>query len=137
MDKKEILAVMNAHSTGFNKHNGIMISDLAEGLCVVEGELTPEAKNPMGMAHGGFVYSLCDVAAGVVTGLAGKPGVTLSSDLHFLRPASGGKLRCEGRIIKNGSNVVVVDTCVYDETGAMTAKGCFEMFITGRKEPRK
>lgn len=136
MDKEKKLALMNENSSGFNRHNGIVISDFSDGFCVVEGELTPEAKNPMGTAHGGFIYSLCDVAAGVAVRLAGKPGVTLGSDVHFLHPSRGARLRCEGRIVKDGRNIVVVDTCVFDENGTMTAKGIFEMFITPQEEEK-
>ena len=60
MTKEEHLNIANERS-GFNKHNGIKIGDFDDEHCIVEGELCNEAMNPWGMAHGGFVYSLCDV----------------------------------------------------------------------------
>ena len=133
MDKEKILAVMNEKSCGFNKHNGITVADFSEAGCTVEGKLTPEAKNPLGMAHGGFIYSLCDAAAGIAAFLAGRPGVTLSSDMHFLHPSGGEALRCEGRVIKKGAHVVVVETKVFDDSGTVTATGLFEMFVTAQE----
>ena len=134
MTKEEMLTGINSRS-GFNKHNGIRVTDFGEGFCVVEAELKPEAQNPWGMAHGGFVYSMCDVAAGVCVAVSGKRGVTLSSNLYFLHRSEGSRLRCEGRIAKPGSNVVLVDTSVYDETGRNTARGTFEVYIVKEETP--
>lgn len=136
MDKEKILAMMNEKSGGFNKHNGIKVTDIGEGSCVVEAELCDEALNPMGNAHGGFVYSLCDVASGIASAMSGKPGVTLSGNIYFLHASKGAKLRCEGKVIKNGGSIVVAETCVFDETGLMTAKGSFEMFVSKTKEKK-
>lgn len=117
------------HVSGFNDHNGIAIVEVNENGSVVEGELRPEALNPMGMAHGGFVYSLCDVAAGVMSSYNGtQGGVTLSGGVSFLHPSRGSKLRCEGKLIKNGRTIKVVETSVYDDNGLLTARGTFEIY---------
>ena len=80
------------------------------------------------MAHGGFVYSLCDVAAGVLVTRADHPGVTLNSNMHFLRPSRGTVLRAEGRMVKRGRTVSVIETKVYDDTERVTAIGIFEIY---------
>lgn len=74
------------------------------------------------------MYSLCDVAAGVAVGQRARTFVTLSGSLNFLRPGKGKKLRCEGRIIKSGRTVNVVETSVYDCSGTLTARGTFEIY---------
>ena len=114
MTKQDKIKLMNSCS-GFNMHNGIVISDISDELCVVEGELKPQAMNPLGMAHGGFVYSLCDVAAGALVGQNGGEFVTLSANMSYLRPSQGTRLRAEGRLLKKGRTVCVVDTFVYDD----------------------
>ena len=128
MTKQDKIKLMNSCS-GFNMHNGIVISDISDELCVVEGELKPQAMNPLGMAHGGFVYSLCDVAAGAVVGQNGGEFVTLSANMSYLRPSQGTKLRAEGRLLKKGRTVCVVDTFVYDDQDRLTARGAFEIYI--------
>ncbi len=127
MDKQEYLKEVNARCE-YNKHNRIYTTDIGPDYSVVEAELRPESLNPSGMAHGGFVYSLCDVAAGVIVGQRAKSFVTLSGNLYFLRPGRGKKLRCEGKVVKPGRTVNVVDTCVYDDEGTLTAKGTFEIY---------
>ncbi len=127
MDKQEYLKEVNTRCE-YNKHNRIYTTDIGPDYSVVEAELRPESLNPSGMAHGGFVYSLCDVAAGVIVGQRAKSFVTLSGNLYFLRPGRGKKLRCEGKVVKPGRTVNVVDTCVYDDEGTLTAKGTFEIY---------
>lgn len=127
MDKQEYLILVNTRCE-YNKYNHIYTTDIGPDFSVVEVELRPESLNPLGMAHGGLVYSLCDVAAGVAVGQRARTFVTLSGSLSFLRPGKGKKLRCEGRIIKSGRTVNVVETSVYDCGGTLTARGTFEIY---------
>lgn len=127
MTKQERIDHINGRCE-FNRHNGIVVTDIEPDHCVVESELRPEALNPLGMAHGGFVYSLCDVAAGVVAGQSGSTFVTLSSSISYLHPSRGKRLRCVGTLIKSGRTVSVVETTVYDDEGRQTARGSFEIF---------
>lgn len=128
MDKQEFLKEVNSRCE-FNKYNHIYTTDIGPDYSVVESELRPESMNPLGMAHGGFVYSMCDVAAGVVISQRAKHFVTLSGNLYFMRPSKGKKLRCEGKVIKSGRTVNIVDTSVFDDNGTLTAKGTFEIYV--------
>ena len=56
------------------------------------------------------------------------PGVTLNSNMHFLRPSRGTVLRAEGRMVKKGRTVSVIETKVYDDTERVTAIGIFEIY---------
>ena len=128
MSKQEKLDELNARCA-YNRHNGIVITDISDELCVVEGELVPQTMNPLGMAHGGFVYSLCDVAAGALVRQFEPNFVTLSASINYLRPSRGTRLRAEGRLVKKGRTVSVVDTFVYDDQDRLTARGSFEIYI--------
>ena len=128
MDKQRFINKVNTRCE-YNKYNHIFVTDVEPESAVVEAELRPESLNLLGMAHGGFVYSMCDVAAGVIIAQYADKFVTLSGNLYFMRQSKGKKLRCEARIIKRGRTVNVVDTCVFDDSGAVTAKGTFEIYI--------
>lgn len=128
MSKQEKPDELNARCA-YNRHNGIVITDTSDELCVVEGELVPQTMNPLGMAHGGFVYSLCDVAAGALVRQFEPNFVTLSASINYLRPSQGTRLRAEGRLVKRGRTVSVVDTFVYDDQDRLTARGSFEIYI--------
>ena len=92
--------------------------------------------NPWGMAHGGFVYSLCDVAAGVVVSHTGRRGVTLSGNMYYLRTSKGKKLIAEGRIVKDGKTVVLVETNTYNDERVLTARGEFQIYVIEQAENR-
>lgn len=128
MDKESMLKVVNSRSF-FNKHNGIVVVDIGDDFCIVEGELKNEAMNPWGMAHGGFVYALCDVAAGVFVNQCDKRSVTLSGNMQYLRPSVGKYLRAEAKPIKVGRTVATIQTDVYNDEGVHTASGVFQLFI--------
>lgn len=129
MTKDELIRQINGRCA-FNIHNGITVTDIGDDFCVTEGEIRPETLNPWGMAHGGFIYSLCDVAAGVAACHGARRGVTLSGNMYYLRPSKGKKLRAEGRIVKNGKTVVLVETNVWNDEGVHTARGEFQIYIT-------
>ena len=126
MTKQEKLDWLNSRG-GYNAHNGIVITDIEDDSCVVETELRPEALNPLGMAHGGLVFSLCDVAAGVLVAQTGQKGVTTSSSMSYLHPSYGSRLRAEGKVLKSGRTITVIEAPVYDERGVLTARGTFEL----------
>lgn len=126
MTKQEKLDRLNSRG-GFNAHNGILITDIEDDMCVVEAELRPEALNPLGMAHGGIVFSLCDVAAGVLIAQTGQKAVTTSSSMSYLHPSCGSRLRAVGKVLKSGRTIAVVEASVYDERGELTARGTFEL----------
>lgn len=61
MDKQRFINKVNTRCE-YNKYNHIFVTDVEPESAVVEAELRPESMNPLGMAHGGFVYSMCDIA---------------------------------------------------------------------------
>ena len=77
---------------GLNKlmHMHVVTLD-KDGGATVELDLTPELLNPLGMAHGGTVFTLCDIAAGSAAASQGTVAVTLDSTIHYYRPGRCGK----------------------------------------------
>ena len=73
MDKQRFINKVNTRCE-YNKYNHIFVTDVEPESAVVEAELRPESLNLLGMAHGGFVYSMCDVAAGVIIAQYAAPG---------------------------------------------------------------
>ncbi|MCF0137012.1 MAG: PaaI family thioesterase [Oscillospiraceae bacterium] len=115
--------------SGFNRHNGIRAKLISPELCVVEAELSDTTNNPLGYAHGGMIYSVCDVAAGILVRAAGCLSVTLSGNINYLRPTLGKSLRAEARIIKSGKTVFLVETNVYNDEDVHTARGEFQFYV--------
>lgn len=91
MTIEEILK-LRQEAGGLNKlmHMHVVTLD-KDGGATVELDLTPELLNPLGMAHGGTIFSLCDIAAGSAAASQGTVAVTLDSTIHYYRPGRCGK----------------------------------------------
>lgn len=130
--RKRVLA-WRQQTKGFNQYIGIRVVDIGEGTGEVEAELTPEMLNPLGRAHGGMIYTLCDVAAGTAAASRGRVAVTLTGSINYLRAGYGGTtLRGRATEIKSGRQTAVYDVRVEDEAGRQIACATFTMYYTGQ-----
>jgi len=87
--------------------------------------------NAMGHVMGGALFSLCDLAFATAANSSDISAVTLSSDIHFLRPASAasGTLTAEAVCIHDGGHTCVYRVGVTDESGTLIC----EMTVNGYK----
>ncbi|PKM72571.1 MAG: hypothetical protein CVU91_09305 [Firmicutes bacterium HGW-Firmicutes-16] len=114
----------------FNLHNGIKLTELRDNFASCRVELTPESINAQGMAHGGLIFSICDVAAGFAAASIDRRCVTQASNINFLRPALGAYLTAKAEPIKVGKTISVVEARVYDDSGRLVAVSTFSIFYT-------
>lgn len=120
--------------TGFTQTCGIRLEVLEEGgFCRCRMPLGEGLLNPQGVAHGGAIATLMDVATGTAAIFCGdKPrmGVTRGAEVHYLRPISGGAVRGEARVVQAGRSFAFVRVQVFDEDDRLCAEGSFEYFYT-------
>ncbi|MBT2728606.1 PaaI family thioesterase [Bacillus sp. ISL-75] len=103
---------------------GFHITDVEEGKVVVEMDATERLHNPMGTLHGGILCDISDAAMGYafVTTLAeDELFTTIEIKLNFLKPIFKSRLRAEGKLIKKGSSVGLLECHVYDEKQSLVA----------------
>lgn len=132
MELKEILK-WRQEADGYNKYLGIRVTGIGVGSSEVEVTITPELLNPLGVAHGGTIYSLCDVAAGTAAASRGRVAVTLSGVINYLRPGPAGHLlRGMANEIKSGRTTAVYIVEVLDEEDRLVATATFTMYYTGK-----
>ncbi|MDR1132316.1 MAG: PaaI family thioesterase [Oscillospiraceae bacterium] len=112
----------------FNYHNGIKLTALRDGYAECRAVLTPDSENAQGMAHGGLIFSLCDVAASYAAAYIDRRCVTQSAGIHFLRPARGSCLVARAEPIKVGKTVSVVTARAYDDEERLVAEATFSLF---------
>ena len=132
MTIEEILK-LRQEAGGLNKlmHMHVVTLD-KDGGATVELDLTPELLNPLGMAHGGTIFTLCDIAAGSAAASQGTVAVTLDSTIHYYRPGRcGKKLTAVAYERKRGRKVSVYMVEVHDDEGKHIADATFTMFYTG------
>ena len=119
------------HNDPYNETNGIRAVSLEKGRSVVEVTVLPEHKNIWGLPHGGLLFAAADVAAGIAADSVreGMHIVTEGSSVHFLfANPDARKLRAEGKVIKAGRTVHIVQADVYDEADHHLLTGQFTMY---------
>ena len=134
MTIEEILK-LRQEAGGLNKlmHMHVVTLD-KDGGATVELDLTPELLNPLGMAHGGTIFSLCDIAAGSAAASHGVIAVTLDSSIQFYRPGlPGTTLTANAYERKRGRTTAVYMVEVFDENQRHIADATFTMYYTGEK----
>jgi uncharacterized protein (TIGR00369 family) len=52
----------------------------------------------------------------------------MDCSMYYLRPGRGARLRAVGTVIKAGRTTALVESQVFDGTGALIAKGVFTEF---------
>ncbi len=112
----------------FNCHNGIKLTELRDNYASCRVELTPESINAQGMAHGGLIFSICDVAAGFAAASIDRRCVTQAANINFLRPAQGAYIFAKAEPIKIGKTISVVEARVYDDLERLVAVSTFSVF---------
>lgn len=102
--------------------------EVDEGRVVFEGETGPHLLNPAGTVHGGWALALIDSAAGCAAHSLLPAGVgysTLETRSNFVRPirVDTGLVRCEGRVVNHGRQIITADAWVRDAEGRLLAHG--------------
>ena len=118
----------------FNRHNGLRLVDIDDGTCVVEVTLRKEGLNPHGIAHGGLIFTLCDVATGVAARTGGRNTVSQDASIYFLRPGTNTEtLTAIGRVLKEGRTTGYAEAEVFADDGRLIAKaGVTVHYIDGK-----
>lgn len=106
----------------FVDHCGIEGLDFTEGRTHLRLRLAAQHLNHLGIAHGGVLCTLLDVAMGTVARrTVGRSVMTLDLQVAFLAPGRG-TLLAEGRIVRTGRSVVFCEADVRDEAGGLVAR---------------
>ena len=99
------------------------VEEVRQGYAKVSMPLAKKVQNGMGLAHGGSIFSLADIAFGVAAN-EGSPYfvVTLNTSIEYLRPGSTGPLVAEARCIRSGKKIQHYEVNIYDGTGTLIAR---------------
>ena len=118
----------------FHEKCGIQVDSVGDGACVMSAQIGEEDRNLWGIAHGGFIATICDAASGLaVRTTHDEYCVTTSSTMHYLEPARGSRIRAEAKMLKDGHAIAVVEVSVYGEE-KLLAEGSFEFFCASGKQ---
>ena len=121
---------VKVRSRGFTGYCGLEFDEIGKGRCVVSCPMRPELLNPAGIAHGGLIATLTDVAAGSMALAADgntRPIVTQSCSIHYLSPGTGDRLKAESKVVRKGNRVCVVQVDCFSADGTLAAVATYEI----------
>ena len=106
-----------------------------EGNFVMEIKVTENALNPYGTAHGGFLYTLCDTAAGATAATLGDYTVSLQGNINYIKPARKDDiLTVNGKCIHNGNKTKVINVELTNQKNQLICSSSFTMFFIAKIE---
>ena len=129
VDLEKMLDFLNT-GLGFNRWNGLHYTVLREGYCECYVDLEENSLNPQGVAHGSLLFALCDAVTGAATASTDHGMLTQSASIHYLRPASAGRVTAKSKLLRSGHTTALCLAEVYDEQGRLLVTGEFEVFYT-------
>jgi uncharacterized protein (TIGR00369 family) len=114
------------------------LTEVGDGFAVFEGEPGEHLLNPMGNVHGGWALTLIDSACGcaaMTTLPAGVSYATIETKGNFSRPITKdtGRVRCEGRIIAKGRQILSTEAKMLDRAGKVLAHGTSTVMAFGSR----
>lgn len=112
----------------FMKYNHMKITEISPEVSEVRLEMNPDARNLMGMVHGGLLYALADAVAGLTARADGRRYVTQSAHVNFIRNVSEGTVIARGLLVRRGRSMTIVHVPVTDADGNLLADVIVDMF---------
>lgn len=122
-----------------SQSNSFWIAEVGEGRAVFEGQTCAELCNPSGSVHGGWALLLIDSATACAAHSLLGPGLgttSIETKANFTKPilVNTGLVRCEGRVIAPGRQIIVAEAQIKDSRGRTLAHGTSTIMVTGPRE---
>jgi acyl-CoA thioesterase len=88
--------------------------------------------NPIGVLHGGVIYSLADTAMGAALFSLLEPGeqcATLEIKMHYLAPVTAGTIAAEAAVVERTKRVGVLEARVFGDGDRLVALATGTFYI--------
>ena len=117
----------------FLQHNGITFTDLSDGWAVAKLRQQSVVMNRWGLPHGGALFTMADVAAGVAAlTLRSESLVTLNATIDFMDGAAPeGDVTAVAKVERMGGKTCFCNVEIYDCTEKRIAVLHAVMYFTG------
>lgn len=133
-DIEKDLMALSARNT-FAMYNHIHVAGYSRDRAVMELKVEKDSLNPLGLVHGGALFTMGDCAAGFAARTDGRRYVTMASDFHFLRGGRmGDVLRAEGTVRRRGMTTCLSEVSITNQDGELLATGTYTFYCIGEEE---
>lgn len=98
------------------RHLSIDLVHVGEGEAEARLVLGEEHQNAVGLAHGGTLMSLADVALGAAANSSGKPALAVSVSMSFLKPGISGTLTARAKRLMSSRRLATYEVVVSNDS---------------------
>jgi uncharacterized protein (TIGR00369 family) len=134
--KASLLARMQQESP-FWELLGLELADVKKGWAKVRLPFSRKLVHPLGIAHGGAIFSAADSAVAMaLIGLVDRDETftTVEMKINFLKPFDAGEMMAEAWIVHKGAKTALGDVEVRNGDGTLIAKGLATYMILRNDE---
>ncbi len=97
----------------FSRLVGVTLEQFGEGRCEIAVPMRDDLKQHMGIAHGGVLATLADMALTFVGGAVLGPVITSELKINYLRPGHGERLVARAEVVGHGRRQAVTRCEIY------------------------
>lgn len=110
----------------------MQVTEVAERSVTLTTTVTEHNLNLRGFAHGGYLFSLCDIGSGTMVYSQGLDCVTLNSSINYLRGAQPGDvLTISVKAVHWGGKTIVNEVTITNQEGRAMVRATVTMFVMG------
>ncbi len=108
--------------------SGIKVISVSKGYAKCSMKIENKHMNSHNITHGGAIFTLVDVAAGIAAAFDRSNIVTLTSNITYAAPAKGGVLYAEAKLQNESRRILNYFITVTDDTGKVVATATSSMY---------
>ena len=119
-------------SADFSRWMGLELVSIDDGVSELRLKLEPHHLNPGGIAHGGVVAAMLDVAAGLAHRSKLGPDathVTVQLHINYMKAVGAGIVTARGVSLQTGRRVGYSEATLFDEDERMLARASATFLI--------
>lgn len=109
-------------TTNFHQLLDMNIVELGIGSSVLEVLISEKHLNPIGIAHGGVMFSIMDASMGMAARTIGKDVVSLEMNINFIAPVNeSDTIKTYSKILHAGQKTTVATCEAYNQKNELIA----------------
>jgi len=115
---------------------GFQLEAKGFGYCRYHLEIGEQHLNPIGVVHGGVIYSLVDYSMGeAVYSVISEQDRAFTTDIEirYLKSVAEGSLFCETKVLHQGKRIIVCESNVVDDNSVICARASGSFYISPRR----
>lgn len=107
----------------------IELREVSEGFVRAKIPFQEKIQNVYGDFHGGALYTAADTLCGIAASTYGYYVTTVNGSIQYLKAGRNTEyVMCEGKVIKPGKNISVVEFQITDQRGMLLNTGTFNFY---------